>query len=113
VSISDVTFNSSPQIQSGDTDEATDILSRVFLPLELRPIGGEPLDMHMRAEQLPMLTAGYLRFGTEVFIKGDEVPAYYIEAPLSGVAWNAWRDGRTERTSVGSAAVFTPGMPVD
>jgi AraC-like DNA-binding protein len=67
----------------------------------------------MRAEQLPMLTAGYLRFGTEVFIKGDEVPAYYIEAPLSGVAGNAWRDGRTERTSVGSAAVFTPGMPVD
>ena len=87
-----ITFNSSPHIQTGDADEATDILSRVYLPLELRPIGAEPLDMRMRAERLPMLTAGYLRFGTEVFIGGDEVPAYFIEAPLSGVAQNAWRD---------------------
>lgn len=111
--ISDVTFNSAPPIQTGDADEATDILSRVFLPVELRPIGTGPLDMHMRAEQLPMLTAGYLHFGTEVFIAGDDVPTYLVEAPLSGVAENAWRDGRTEWTSVGSAAVFTPGMPVD
>lgn len=29
-----------------------------------------------------MLTAGYLRFGTEVSIAGDEVTAYFIEAPL-------------------------------
>lgn len=111
--ISDVTFNSSPQVQTGDADEATDILSRVYLPLELRLTGPQPLDMHMRAEELSMLTAGYLRFGTDVFIGGDEVPAYYIEAPLSGVARNAWRDGRMESTTVGSAAVFTPGMPVD
>jgi hypothetical protein len=113
VPTSDVTFDSSPQIKSGDAEEAADILSRVYLPLELRPVGAEPLDMHMRAEQLPMLTAGYLRFGTEVFIGGDEVPAYFIEAPVSGTAQNSWRDGRTERTAVGSAAVFTPGMPVD
>jgi AraC-like DNA-binding protein len=113
VPTSDVMFDSSPQIKSGDAEEAADILSRVYLPLELRPVGAEPLDMHMRAEQLPMLTAGYLRFGTEVFIGGDEVPAYFIEAPVSGTAQNSWRDGRTERTAVGSAAVFTPGMPVD
>jgi AraC-like DNA-binding protein len=113
VPISDVTFNSSPQVQTRDADEATDILSRVYLPLALRPTGPEPLDMHMRAEELSMLTAGYIRFGTDVFIGGDDVPAYYIEAPLSGVARNAWRDGRTETTTAGSAAVFTPGMPVD
>jgi AraC-like DNA-binding protein len=69
--------------------------------------------MQMVAQELPMLTAGYLCFGTDVFIGGDEVPAYYIEAPLSGVAQNVWRDGRMEKTTVGSAAVFTPGMPVD
>jgi AraC-like DNA-binding protein len=113
VPITDAIFNSSPQVQTGDTDEASDILSRVYLPLELRPTGPEPLDMQMRAEELPMLTAGYLHFGTDVFIGGDDVPAYYIEAPLSGVARNTWRDGRRESTTVGSAAVFTPGMPVD
>jgi AraC-like DNA-binding protein len=60
-----------------------------------------------------MLTAGYLHFGTDVCIRGDDVPAYYIEAPLSGTATNVWRDGGLEKTTVGSAAVFTPGTPVD
>jgi AraC-like DNA-binding protein len=46
-------------------------------------------------------------------MRGDDVPAYYIEAPLSGTAVNMWRDGRLEKTTAGSAAVFTPGMPVD
>jgi AraC-like DNA-binding protein len=112
VPISDITFDSSPQIQTGDADEASDILSRVYLPLSLRPTGAAPLDMHMRAEELSMLTAGYLRFGTDVFIGSDEMPSYCIEAPLSGVARNVWHDGRMERTTVGMAAVFTPGMPV-
>jgi AraC-like DNA-binding protein len=112
VPISDVTFSSSPQVQTGDADEASDILSRVYLPLELRATGTQPLDMHMRAEELSMLTAGYVRFGTEVFICSDEMPVYCIDVPLSGVARNAWSDGRMERTTVGMAAVFTPGMRV-
>ncbi|KMO74759.1 MULTISPECIES: AraC family transcriptional regulator [Mycolicibacterium] len=111
--ISDVAFSSSPQVQTGDADEASDILSRVYLPLVLRPTGAEALDMHMRAEELSMLTAGYVHFGTEVFIGSDEMPVYCVEAPLSGVARNIWRDGRVERTTVGTAAVLTPGMPVN
>lgn len=109
----EVPFVSSPHVRTGDADEASDILSRVFLPLVLRPSGAEALNMRMRAEQLPMLTAGHLEFGTEVYIRGDEVPVYCVEAPLSGVARNVWHDGRMERTAVGAAAVFTPGMPVD
>lgn len=62
----------------------------------------------MRAEELSMLTAGYVHFGTEVFIGSDEMPVYCVEAPLSGVARNIWRDGRVERTTVGTAAVLTP-----
>lgn len=112
MAISDVTFSSSPQIRSGDADEASDILSRVYLPVELRPTGSTPLDMHMRTEELSMLTAGYVRFGTDVFIGSDDMAVYCIDAPLSGVARNRWHDGRMERTTVGMAAVFTPGMPV-
>ena len=106
-------FNSSPHIQATDADEAADILSRVYLPVTLNLTGSGPLDMRMAAEELPMLTAGYIHFGTDIVIVGDEVPAYYIEAPLSGVALNVWRDGRMEKTQAGSAAVFSPGMPVD
>lgn len=110
---SDVMFSASPRTQTGDADEACDILSRVFLPVSLQRTGDKPLAMHMAAVELPMLTAGYIHFGTDVFIGGEDVPAYYIEAPLSGVARNAWRDGRMVETRVGSAAVFSPGMPVD
>ena len=106
-------FDSSPRIQTTDVDEATDVLSRVFLPINLRSARSDSLDMDLRAEELPMLTAGYVHFGTDVCIRGDDVPAYYIEAPLSGTAVNVWRDGRLEKTTAGSAAVFTPGMPVD
>jgi AraC-like DNA-binding protein len=106
-------FDSSPRVQTTDVDEATDVLSRVYLPVKLRPVGSNSLDMDLRAQELPMLTAGYLHFGTDVCIRGDDVPAYYIEAPLSGTAVNVWRDGRLEKTTAGSAAVFTPGMPVD
>jgi AraC-like DNA-binding protein len=106
-------FDSSPRIQTTDVDEATDVLSRVYLPVKLRPAGSNPMDMDLKAEELPMLTAGYLHFGTDVCIRGDDVPAYYIEVPLSGTAVNVWRDGWLEKTTAGSAAVFTPGTPVD
>src|ERR1700737_3818292 len=105
-------FESSPRIQTTDVDEATDVLSRMFLPLNLRPAGSNSLDMALRAEKLPLLAAGYVHLGTDVCIRGDDVPDYYIEAPLSGTAVNVWRDGRLEKTTAGSAAVFTPGMPV-
>lgn len=106
-------FESSPRIQATEVDEAADVLSRVFLPLTLRSADSEALDMSLQAEELPVLTAGYLHFGTAVHIRGDEVPAYFIEAPLTGMAINRWADGRLEKTAVGSAAVFTPGMAVD
>ncbi|MDT5397395.1 MAG: hypothetical protein QOK33_626, partial [Mycobacterium sp.] len=32
-------FDSSPRIQTTDVDEATDVLSRVYLPVKLRPAG--------------------------------------------------------------------------
>jgi len=106
-------FDSSPRIQTTDVDEATDVLSRVFLPVKLQSAGSKSLDMHLKAEELPILTAGYLHFGTAVCIRGDDVPAYYIEAPMAGTAMNLWPDGRLEKTKAGSAAVFTPGTAVD
>ncbi len=106
-------FDSSPRVQTTDVDEAADVLSRVFLPLTLRSARSASLDMHLKAEELPMLTAGYLHFSTDVDIRGDDVPAYYVEAPVTGTAMNMWPDGRLEKTTAGSAAVFSPGTAVD
>ena len=111
--LKDDIFESSPRIQTTDVDEATDVLSRVFLPLKLRSPSSTSLDMRLQAEELPMLTAAYLHFGTAVDIRGEDVPAYFIEAPLEGTAMNQWTDGRSEKTTAGSAAVFTPGAAVD
>lgn len=110
---SDDVFDWSPEIRTADVDEATDVLSRVYLPVKLRPAESTSVDTVLKAEELPMVTAGYLHLGTDICIRGEEVPAYYIEAPLSGTAVNVWRDGVQEKTTVGSAAVFTPGTPVD
>lgn len=106
-------FTSSPQVHTTDVDEATDLLNRVYLPVKLSPSRSARLDMRMKAAELPMLTAGYLHFGADVSIGGDDIPAYYIEAPLSGTAVNRWRDGCLEKTAQGSAAVFSPGTPCD
>jgi hypothetical protein len=67
-------FDASPLIQKTDVDEATDVSSQVYLPVKLRPAASNSLDMHLKAEELPMLTAGYLHFGTDVCIRGDDVP---------------------------------------
>ena len=95
-------FDSSPRIQTTDVDEAIDVLSRVFLPVKLQSARSKSLDMHLKAEELPILTAGYLHFGTAVCIRGDDVPAYYIEAPLAGTAMNRWPDGRLEKATPNS-----------
>jgi AraC-like DNA-binding protein len=67
--------------------------------------------MQMNAVQLPLITAGYLGFGADITIRADDVTAYYIDAPLSGRAVSRWRDGGLIKTTTGSVAVFTPGMP--
>lgn len=109
----DLTFTWAPEVRLTDVDEAAEALTRVFVPAKLTPTGTPELDMRMNAVQFPIMTAGYLHFGADVAVTADDVSAYYIDTPLSGSAVNQWRDGRVERTTAGSAAVFSPGSPCE
>ncbi|HVQ98373.1 MAG TPA: AraC family transcriptional regulator [Mycobacterium sp.] len=109
----DLVFASLPELTAGDIDEAADVLTRVFVPAKVNAIGMTRLELRMNVVQFPVLTAGHVRFGADVDIQVDEVSDYYIDVPLTGQAVNRWRDGWLEKTSVGSAAVFSPGTPCE
>src|SRR6201995_5294533 len=109
--MSEVAFDSAPEIRTTDVDEAADALGRVYVAAELTPTDSKSVNMQMKALQRPLLTAGYLGFGADIAIRADDVTAYYIDAPLSGRAVSRWRDGELIKTTNGSVAVFTPGTP--
>ena len=109
--MTELIFDLAPEVRTTDVDEAADALARIYVAAELTPIGAKSVNMQMNAVQLPFLTAGYLGFGADIRIRSDDVPAYYIDAPLSGSAVSRWRDGELVKTAIGSVAVFTPGSP--
>jgi AraC-like DNA-binding protein len=105
---------SAPVVQTNDIDEAREFLGRAYLPLELNPIGGCPLDLQMSAAELGVLTTGYVQFGGEVTVHVPDVHSYHVDIPLSGQARNEWDDGHRDiAVASASAGVFTPDMPVD
>jgi AraC-like DNA-binding protein len=69
--------------------------------------------MRMNAVQFPTFGAGCLHFGADVSIQAEDVSAYYIDTPLCGEAVTRWRDGYSQKTGLGSAAVLSPGTPCE
>jgi hypothetical protein len=92
--VGELRFWSAPPLQTSDVDEAREVLEAAYLPLEVNPVGRDPLDMRMNAVQLPLLTAGYIHFGGEVKLRAPDVRSYHIDIPLSGHAINSWDDGQ-------------------
>jgi hypothetical protein len=90
--VGELRFWSAPPVQTSDVDEAREVLEAAYLPLEVNPVGRDPLDMRMNALQLPLLTAGYIHFGGEVKLRAPDVRSYHIDIPLSGHAINSWDD---------------------
>jgi AraC-like DNA-binding protein len=107
-------FWSAPELQTSDVDEARDLLEAAYLPLEVDPVGRDPLDMRMHAVRLPLLTVGYIHFGGEVKLRAPDVRGYHVDIPLSGQAINSSDDGQ-QQISIArvSAGMFMPGMPTD
>ncbi|BBZ47218.1 AraC family transcriptional regulator [Mycobacterium parmense] len=109
--MTELPFDLAPEVRATDVDEAANALGRVYVTAELIPNKARSVNMQMNAVQLPLITAGYLGFGADVTIRANDVTDYYIDAPLSGRAVSRWRDGQLVKTTNGSVAVFTPGMP--
>jgi AraC-like DNA-binding protein len=113
-SVVELTFGSAQTAHTSDVDEARDLLARSYVPLQVHPLGADPLNLHMTAVQLRALTAGYVHFGGEVKLCAPDVRSYHVDIPVSGHATNTWDDGQQEIAVASvSAGIFMPDMPVD
>ncbi|MGB0505414.1 MAG: AraC family transcriptional regulator [Pikeienuella sp.] len=95
--------------QTGDLDQARDIVARNFCSHRLeRQTSRDQFDAaHHRAEGLEM-SLNYIRYGAEVEIEPGELGSFYlIQIPLSGSAHI--RNGKDEaHTGTGIASVLNP-----
>jgi AraC-like DNA-binding protein len=98
----------------GDLDDARQVLSEVFLPLDFpNASAATKLNMSLNVVKVGRVTLGYLRFGDAVRIRTAHAANFHVDIPLAGRA--TMRAGHrvpvygTPRT----AAVFTPGLPAD
>jgi AraC-like DNA-binding protein len=109
--IADLMFRSSPDVHTTSVAEASEILSRVYVPTSVTPTGYGHVNLRLNAIQLPGLTAGIVHLGADAVVAAADVGDYFVNVTLSGWAVNRWVDGGCETTTVGSAAVFSPGTP--
>jgi AraC-like DNA-binding protein len=99
-----------PLMDTTDVDEATAALRPAFFPLEMAPSSKESFRVQLRAEQLPLLSIGYLGMGGEVVMRVPDVGGYHIAIAISGHTVSKW-GGRhpSTVTAPGAATVFGPG----
>ncbi len=96
-----------PLVDTADVDEVTAVLRPAFFPLDIDPNGNDPLHIRVKAEQLPLLSVGYLEMGGEAAIRAADVAGYHIAIALSGHAVTRWSDRHPSTViSPGAATVF-------
>lgn len=109
--IGDSTLLSS-SVLTRDVDRAREVLAALYVPLELEPAESGRFDLRLNAVQLPLLTAGLIRFGGGVTLRAPRVHSYHVNIPLAGHVINSWDDGHQQMAAAAkSAALFMPGMP--
>jgi AraC-like DNA-binding protein len=109
-----VTSDWAPLMDTSDIDEATELLRPAFFPLDIAPCGKGPLRIRVKAEQLPLLSIGYLNMGGEAVLRAADMPVYQVAIVASGHSVTKWHDrhGATV-TAAGSAAMFTPPQSIE
>ena len=109
-----VTSDWAPLIDTTDIDEATELLRPAFFPVDITPSGMDPLHIRVKAEQLPLLSIGYLAMGGPAVMRARDMPCYQIAVAVSGHTVSKWPDRHASTvTGPGSATVFKPGMDVE
>ena len=107
-------FPSHPVVRTADCDQARDAVTRLYLTHRLELLHRSArLDMRLNAVRLGAVTAGYLRYGSDVRIVTAEAAHYHINIPLHGDT-ECWCGAREPvRATPGRAVVFMPGVSVD
>ena len=107
-------FPGLPVARTSDLDEARESATVGFRPHDLRVVDhSTALDMRLNAVRSGPVTAGFLRYGPDLWMRTAEADNYHVNVPLSGVATS--RSGRRDRVvaAVDRAAVFMPGAPAE
>jgi AraC-like DNA-binding protein len=107
-------FAGNPVLATTALDEAQQVVSEVYLPHRLKPLDqSAKLDMSLNAVRFSGVTAGYLRYGSDIDVLTADAVNVHINVPLSGVA--ASRCGRMDvvEATPDRAVVFTPGLPAE
>lgn len=96
---------------SADADQFLESLGSAFYPAQLRPRSSpvtQPLsESLLNVAQLPHLTLGVVRLGTEASLDSGAIGAYHINVPIVGAVES--QCGKQQMVAVpGKAAVFTP-----
>src|ERR1700716_2180140 len=85
-----VTSDWAPLMDTSDIDEATELLRPAFFPLDIAPCGTEPLGIGVKAEQLPLMSIGYLDMGGEAVLRAADMPVYQVAIVASGHSVTKW-----------------------
>jgi AraC-like DNA-binding protein len=101
-------------VHTANVDEAREVVTQVYLPHRLDPIGGaRPLDMRLDAFQVGSMTAGRLTYGSAVRLRTVEASCFHVNVPLRGHTLSRCGTLDSVATSPRRAAVFVPDRPAD
>jgi AraC-like DNA-binding protein len=102
------------RLRSSDPDEASDILSRVYVGHRLRlPRSVKSVDMELAGFQLGKLTVGRLTYGTNVSVVTGDLDKFHLNVPVRGRTASRHGSGEAAVSTAGEPLVFSPGAPAD
>src|SRR6202044_2387997 len=105
-----VTSDWAPMMDTTDIDEATELLRPAFSPIDIAPCGADSLRIRVKAEQLPLMSIGYLNMGGEAVLRAADMPGYQVAVAVSGHSVTKWPDRHPSTvTAPGLAAAFLAG----
>ncbi len=109
-----MTSDWAPLVDTTDIDEATELLRPAFFPIDIAPCGTDAMHIRVKAEQLPLLSVGYLHMSGESMMRVADVPGYHISVAVWGHTVTRWPDRHSYTlTAPGSATVFAPGTDAE
>jgi AraC-like DNA-binding protein len=107
-------FAAHPVSTSTTADGAADVLSKLFLPLQISPTGdSQDLRMQLNGLTAGRITFGYMSFGEAVRIRTAEPVNYHLDIPVRSQMTMRAAGGTPLRGTEQIAGVFMPGRPVE
>lgn len=100
-------------LRAVSSDEAEDVVSRIFLPNQVRALEPGPVNMSLVAMRVGATTVGQLAYGRHLRLLTDEATHLHVNTPVSGSVVSRAGGSEPLTTTNRSAAVFAPGAPAE